>query len=148
MSRKTQNSCELWGGRAWVFIISVVCFLYGLGLTMQQLAAALRQSSNDLSVGSRFSCKAYIADMDLRPQYVCSLESTKKPRGDSFGSCEALTWNVPSNQTEPQPESNGQKPKMSKLWKCGLVNNLKRKQHVLGHFLESRWCHGIWDSMS
>lgn len=29
-------------GRAWVFIISVACFLYGLGLTMQQLAAELR----------------------------------------------------------------------------------------------------------
>ena len=25
-------------GRAWVFIISVVCFLYGMGLTLQQLA--------------------------------------------------------------------------------------------------------------
>lgn len=47
--------------RAWVFIISVVCFLYGLGLTLQQLA--------------------YIASMDLRPQY-------------------ALTWKVPSNQTQ------------------------------------------------
>lgn len=47
--------------RAWVFIISVVCFLYGLGLTFQQMA--------------------YIASIDLRPQY-------------------ALTWKVPSNQTE------------------------------------------------
>lgn len=28
-------------GRAWVFIISVVCFLYGLGLTFQQMAGHL-----------------------------------------------------------------------------------------------------------
>eukprot|EP00913_Durusdinium_trenchii_P031323 g29330.t1 len=36
--------------RAWVFIISVACFLYGLGLTMQQLA--------------------YIVSIELRPQYA------------------------------------------------------------------------------
>lgn len=36
--------------RAWVFIISVACFLYGLGLTMQQLV--------------------YIVSIELRPQYA------------------------------------------------------------------------------
>ena len=41
---------QLRPGRAWVFIISVVCFLYGLGLTLQQLVGGAQPGGHGTMV--------------------------------------------------------------------------------------------------
>lgn len=96
-----------WANNATVAMSLKVCTSQ-LWLKHAETKSLKKSSIRFLVAFSARKAKAYIASMDLRPQYVWGpngLWSSPLVGCRVFmGTSEALTWKVPSNQTQWQPE--------------------------------------------